>query len=126
MTKTHVAWEKQGPSADVPTPIAIDGIAYVLTDKGVLACLNAATGEVAWESLLEKDRHTFSASPILAGGNLYAIREDGTTFVAEAGASFKPVAKNSLGDGQTVVATPVFVDGQILIRTFEGLYCIGK
>ena len=126
VTKTHVAWEKKGIGADVPTPIAIDGQAYVLTDKGVLACLKAATGDVVWESQLEKDRHAYSASPILAGGNLYAIREDGTTFVAEAGASFKQVSKNSLGDGQTVIATPVFVDGQILIRTFEGLYCIGK
>ena len=126
VTKTHVAWEKQGISADVPTPIAIDGKAYVLTDKGVLACLSSATGDVVWESQLEKSRHAFSASPILAGGNLYAIREDGTTFVAVAGASFQPVATNSLGEEVTVVATPVFVDGQILIRTFEGLFCIGK
>jgi len=126
VTKTHVAWEKKGLSSDVPTPIAIDGRAYVLTDKGVLACLSSATGDVIWESPLEKNRHAFSASPILAGGNLYAIREDGTTFVAEAGATFKLVATNSLGDGVTVIATPVFVDGQILIRTFEGLFCIGK
>ncbi len=126
VTKTHVVWEKQGLSADVPTPIAVDDKSYILTDKGVLGCLNAATGDVAWEAPLDKSRHAFSASPILAGGNLYAIREDGTTFVAEAGASFKLIAQNSLGEGQTVVATPVFVDGQIMIRTFEGLYCIGK
>jgi hypothetical protein len=36
------------------------------------------------------------------------------------------VATNSLGDDVTVVASPVFVDGQILIRTFDGLYCIVK
>ncbi len=126
VTKTHVAWEKKGISADVPTPIAIDGQAFVLTDKGVLACLSAATGDVVWESQLEKSRHAFSASPILAGGNLYAIREDGRTFVAEAGTAFKHLSTNSLGDDVTVVATPVFVDGQILIRTFEGLYCIGQ
>ena len=98
----------------------------MLTDKGVLACLNSANGEVVWESQLEKTRHAYSASPVLAGGNLYAIREDGTTFVAAAGDAFQWVATNSLGDGQTVVATPVFVDGRILIRTFDGLYCIGK
>ncbi len=125
VTKSHVIWSKPGVSADVPTPIAVDAVAYVLTDKGVLACLNTTDGEVVWQSELEKNRHAYSASPILAGGHLYAIREDGKTFVAEAGAAFKLVAQNSLGEGQTVVATPVFVDGQILIRTFEGLYCIG-
>lgn len=126
VTKSHVVWQKKGISSDVPTSIATDGKAYVLTDKGVLACLNAMTGDLVWESQLQKNRNAYSASPILAGGNLYAIREDGTTFVAEAGPAFKQVSVNSLGDGVTVVATPVFVDGQILIRTFEGLYCIGK
>ena len=126
VTKSHVVWSTKGISSDVPTPIAVGGKAFVLTDKGVLACLNAKNGEVVWESQLEKNRHAFSASPILAGGNLYAVREDGTTFVAEAGESFKQLSVNSLGEEVTVVATPVFVDGQILIRTFEGLYCIGK
>ena len=67
-----------------------------------------------------------SASPTLAGGNLYAIREDGKTFVAKSGDTFESVATNSLGDDVTVIASPVFVDGQILIRTFDGLYCIVK
>jgi outer membrane protein assembly factor BamB len=126
VTKSHVVWQKKGISSDVPTPIATAGKAYVLTDKGVLACLNPATGDVVWESQLQKTRHAYSASPILAGGNLYAIREDGTTFVAAAGSEFKQVGMNSLGDDVTVVATPLFVDGQILIRTFEGLFCIGQ
>jgi outer membrane protein assembly factor BamB len=110
----------------VASPVFVDGRVYVLTDKGVLACLNASSGEVVWESPLEKSRHAFSASPTLAGGNLYAIREDGKTFVSKAGETFESVATNSLGDDVTVVASPVFVDGQILIRTFDGLYCIVK
>lgn len=126
VTKSHVVWSKAGISADVPTPIAVGGKTYVLTDKGVLACLKMESGEVVWQSELEKNRHAYSASPILAGGHLYAIREDGKTFVAETGAAFKLISQNSLGEDQTVVATPVFVDGQILIRTFEGLYCVGK
>ncbi len=126
VTNSHVVWSKPGISSDVPTPIAVGGKAYVLTDKGVLASVNAKNGEVVWQSELEKNRHAYSASPVLAGGHLYAIREDGMTFVAEAGDAFKLVGQNSLGEGQTVVATPVFVDGRILIRTFDGLYCIGK
>jgi hypothetical protein len=29
-------------------------------------------------------------------------------------------------EGEFVVATPVLVDGQLLIRTLDNLYCIGS
>ena len=51
-------------------------------------------------------------------------REDGKTFVVDSGDSFKVVAANELGE--FTVATPIFSQGQILLRTTEHLYCIGK
>ena len=35
------------------------------------------------------------------------------------------VSKNALA-GEYAVATPAFVDGTIILRTLEHLYCIGK
>lgn len=125
VTKSHVVWTKQGLSADVPSPIAHEGKVYVATDKGKLGCLNVATGEEIWTADLPKNRLAYSASPILAGGNLYLAREDGTTFVVDA-ASGKLVATNSLGEDEKTVATPVLVNGHVLLRTFEHLYCFGK
>ncbi len=122
VTQSHVVWSKEGISADVPTPVAKDGRVYVLTDKGKLACMQVATGEVVWESELEKNRNAYSASPILAGGNLYLVREDGVSFVVKAGDQYELVSRNEIGE--TMIATPVFVDGKILLRTFDGLYCI--
>ena len=52
-------------------------------------------------------------------------REDGTTFVVDVSDKAKVIATNSLNDEFTV-ATPVLVDGKILLRTYEHLYCIGK
>jgi outer membrane protein assembly factor BamB len=121
---SHVVWESEAISSDVPTPASKDGRIYVLADKGRLACLDAQSGQVLSELTLPKHRDAYSASPMIAGNYLYLIREDGTAFVVELGEELKVVAENELGS--LTVASPVFVDGQILIRTSEYLYCIGQ
>ena len=125
VTKTHVAWTRDDLGADVPTPAAIDGKVYVCTDKGQVACLDVQTGKTLWSGQVEKNRNAYSASPIVAGDKLYITREDGKTFVLARGDEFKVVAANEL-EGEFVVATPIFADGKILIRTLTHLYCIGK
>jgi outer membrane protein assembly factor BamB len=123
VTDSHVLWTKQGLGADVPVPVASDGKAYVCTDKGKLVCLDVAAGEIVWEWEPPQGRGTYSASPILAGGHMYLTREDGTTLVVRLGDEPELVAENRLGE--YTVATPVFVDGAVLIRTEAHLFCIG-
>ncbi len=126
VTKSQVAWTKEKLGADVPSPAAVDGKVYLCTDRGELSCLDVKTGKVLWSGQVEKNRNAFSSSPVIADGKIYLTREDGKTFVLEQGNEFKLLAANELGEGEFVVATPVFVDGRILIRTVEHLYCIGK
>ena len=95
----------------------------MLKDRGAVACIEIKTGKTLWSGEVEKSRQGFSSSPILAGRHLYITREDGKTFVLRQGDEFKLVASNTLGE--STFATPVFVNGQILIRTQEHLYCIG-
>lgn len=123
VTKSHIAWTKSGNGTDVPTPAAADGKAYVLSDKGVITCLDIKTGQEIWSGQPEKNRSAFSSSPILVAGKILLTREDGKTFVLAQGTEFKVLAANEL-DG-FVVATPVVTDGRILIRTDSHLYCIG-
>ena len=129
VTSSHVAWTAREVGSDVPTPTFLGDRLFVCLDggksKGSLVTLDLKTGKVVDELLLEKNRNGFSSSPILAGHHLYITREDGTTFVVDVAGKAKVVATNSLGDEFTV-ATPVPVDGQILLRTYEHLYCIGK
>jgi len=126
VTKSQVVWTKEKMEDDVPSPAAADGKVYVCSDKGELSCLDVQTGKVLWSGLVEKNRQVFSSSPVIADGKIYLTREDGKTFVVEQGTEFKLLAANELGEGEFVVATPAFVDGRILIRTVEHLYCIGK
>jgi outer membrane protein assembly factor BamB len=128
VTESHVMWIKDRIGADVPTPVAVDGKLYVSRDhqnRGQIVCLDAQSGETLWQRRLAGSRIDFTSSPVLADGRLYVTREDGTTFVLDVAEEGKVIATNELA-GEFTVATPVFVDGQILIRTRESLYCIGE
>lgn len=125
VTKSHVVWTIEGLGADVPTPVTKDGKVYVCTDRGRVACLDAKTRKELWSGEVEKHRTAYSSSPVLADGKLYITREDGKTFILEQGPEFKVLGTAEIADELTV-ATPVFVDGRILIRTLDHLYCIGK
>lgn len=126
VTKSHVVWHQSGTGSDVPTPAAANGRFHLSRDKAArVECRNVATGALEWAQDLSKNRNAFSASPLLAGGRLYCTREDGVTFVLDA-ATGAVEAENTLGEEEFTVATPVAVDGQILLRTFQRLYCIGR
>ncbi len=91
---------------------------------GELACVDVKTGKKVWDEVLAKHRAKYYSSPYIAGGNIYFTRQDGTTFVAAQGPDYKLQSENSLGEN--MVASPVFADGVILMRTFDHLFCIGK
>jgi len=76
----EIVWRNDVQSY-VPSLLAHDGFLYAVIDKGFAYCWDAQTGEEKWK---ERLGGTFNASPVLAGGNLYAAREDGATFVFKA------------------------------------------
>ena len=124
VTESHVAWSNDGPAADVPTPVFDDGKVYVCTDRGGVFQFNAEDGEVEQSLDLSRGRRaTFSSSPVLAGGHLYLTSEEGVVYVVRIGDSLELVAENAMND--FAVATPIFCDGRIYIRTDAYLHCIG-
>lgn len=131
VTKSHVPWSIKNISSDVPTPAAVGDRVFVLIDgkknKGSIVCLNATNGKTVWsERVGDRRAPHFTSSPVIAGGNIYALAENGITYVASASDDYKFVAANKLETDGVVVCTPVCVDGKILIRTPGHLYCIGK
>jgi outer membrane protein assembly factor BamB len=122
VSTSHRVWSfDNGP--DVPTPIVDGKYVYVVNDKGIAWCLDLATGkEVYGQQRLKAG--TYSASPVLAGGNIYATSEEGTTTVLKAGPAFEVVAENHLDD--FTLSSPAVSEGQIFIRTAKHLYCIGS
>jgi outer membrane protein assembly factor BamB len=122
VTTTHKVWSfENGP--DVPTPVTDGKYFYVVTDNGVMFCLDAKTGETIWGQQRIKPG-TYSSSPVLADGKIYLTNEDGLTTVVKAGPQFEVLAENALGD--YCLSSPAISDGQIFMRTAQNLYCIGK
>ena len=87
---------------------------------GFLNCVNGETGKEGAPPV--RLRGTFWASPVAADGKIYAVNEEGTTFVVKAGDRPELVATNAIGE--EVVATPAVADGALYLRTSERLYCI--
>jgi outer membrane protein assembly factor BamB len=112
---------EDGP--DVPSPVSDGKYLYVVDDKGIMWCRDAFSGKEYWgpERL---QPGTYSASPVVADGKVYATSEDGVTSVVAAGPEFKLLAVNDLG-GYTL-SSPAVSDGQIFIRTDTHLYCIAE
>lgn len=128
VTKTHVAWVRTDVGSDVPTPAVSDGRIVVCTDKGVVEGLDAATGQTLWRKELPKNRHAYSASPIVVDGRVIVVREDGEASVLVCPGSAEGEEVAVLGGGslaEMTVATPVCVDGRIYLRTHDSLWCIG-
>jgi outer membrane protein assembly factor BamB len=122
VTRTHVLWSfLYGP--DVPTPVTDGKYFYVVNDKGIMWCLDAKLGkEIYAQQRLRAG--TYSASPVLADGKIYATSEDGVTSVVKAGEKFEVLAENDLKE--YCLSSPAISDGQIFIRTTGHLYAIGK
>ncbi|HVQ30614.1 MAG TPA: PQQ-binding-like beta-propeller repeat protein [Vicinamibacteria bacterium] len=121
VTQSGLLWSfDRGP--DVPTPATDGTLLYVVTDNGVLSCLDLATGKVHYGP---QRLHvgTYSASPLLADGKLYVTSEEGLTSVIKAGPSFELLAENALDD--FTVSSPAAAAGQLFIRTRGHLYVIG-
>jgi outer membrane protein assembly factor BamB len=123
VTASHVAWSFTRGGPDVPTPVSDGQYVYVVNDRGVVHCLDVKTGGVVYGPQRLKPG-TYSASPVLAGGNIYATSEDGVTSVFAAGPAFKLIAENAI-DEYTLSSIAVS-NGQIFLRTEKHLYAIGK
>lgn len=122
ITESHLVWSTHnGP--DVPTPVTDGKFFYIVNDKGIMWCLDAKTGEEIWGGQRLRPG-TYSSSPVLADGKIYATSEDGVTTVVKAGPTFQILAENDL-KGYTL-SSPAISAGQLFLRTEDWLYSIGK
>jgi outer membrane protein assembly factor BamB len=102
------------------------GCYYILHDRGFLTCNDPATGKSIYprQRINTEDTATFTASPWAYNGKVFALSEDGDTYVFQAGSEFKVLGKNSLNEMS--LATPAVAGGSLIIRTASKLYRISK
>ena len=119
----NVPWKYAKGTAYVPSPILYGDYLYLTTDRGILTCIDARTGEVKYEGARIPIPATFTASPVAFEGKILMTSEDGDTFIVKAGPKHEILGTNSVGE--PVYASPAIADGRIFIRGEKNLYCIG-
>ncbi|HUG53485.1 MAG TPA: PQQ-binding-like beta-propeller repeat protein [Vicinamibacteria bacterium] len=118
----RVLWTYNKGTAYVPSPILYDGHVYLMTDKGLVTCLDAHTGEVKYEGARTPTPGSFMASPVAYEGMILLFSEDGDTHVLKAGPRHEVLRTNPLGE--PIFASPAISRGRIFIRGAQHLYCI--
>jgi outer membrane protein assembly factor BamB len=105
---------------NVPTPVVFDDAIVLWYDKGIVSCIDAATGKVHYR---ERIGGNFHSSPLHVGDRIFGISIDGEVWALAASKEFKVLGRSHLGE--TVFATPAVADGRLLIRTDQSLICLG-
>jgi outer membrane protein assembly factor BamB len=121
VTATHRLWKREDTGTFVPTPTEYKGRIYLLRDRGEVECLDPLTGNTLWKDAFPKASSNYYASPLIAGDNLYAAREDGVIFVARIHPKFELAAENKMNE--RTVASPVAVSDRLFIRSEHHLFC---
>lgn len=120
----NLVWKYDKGTAYVASPILYGDYLYLISDKGILTCIEAKTGVIKYEGGRVPIPASFSASPVAFDGKLFLTSEDGDTFVIKAGPEHEVLGTNSLDE--PVLASPAIAAGRIFIRGEKNLYCIGK
>ncbi len=120
VTDTHVVWTVTKNAPNSPSPLLLGDELYMMSDHGVITCLDARSGEEIWH---ENVHGAYSASPIAADGKIYFLSEEGVGLVIKAGRKYELASKNVLNE--KALASYGVLDGSLLIRTETSLYRIG-
>lgn len=120
-----IAWKYNKGTAYVPSPILYGDYVYLMSDAGIMSCLNAKTGEVIYEGgRVPVATKFYGASPVAFDGKILLTSDDGDTFVIKAGPKHEVLATNSIGEPcRTSIA---IADGKLFIRGDKHLFCIGN
>ena len=123
VTKTHLVWRRTDTGTFVPSPAEHEGRVYLARDRGEVDCIEAATGKTIWSGEFPRSSKNFYSSPVIANKKLYTAREDGVAFVAGVDDKFELLSEIPMGE--SIIASPVLLDGRVFLRGEKHLFCIG-
>lgn len=122
VTETHRLWYKEENPQSIGSGVFLQGYVYMPFENR-LECLDPKTGRSVWQ-----DRGPgggYWGSIVYAAGRCYVTAKNGTTAVFKPSPEgFTLLAANRLGEASN--STPAVSDGEIFLRTFQHLYCIGE
>lgn len=119
----RVAWEYSKGTGYVLSNILYGDYLYLLTDNGIVTCLDPKTGVVKYEGGRVPVPARFMGSPVAFAGYVAMTSEDGDTFMLKAGPAHEITRTNSVDE--PVYSSPAIANGRIYIRGQKHLFAIG-
>ncbi|MEQ8788275.1 MAG: PQQ-like beta-propeller repeat protein [Pirellulaceae bacterium] len=121
VTDTKIEWASNKSVPKRPSQLLVDDLLFMIDDKGVASCLEAATGDIVWQQRISG---AYWASPLYADGRIYCFSQEGDCPVIAASRDFELLAENKLDDGFN--ASAAVVGDSLILRTKTHLYRIEK
>ena len=123
VTDSHIAWSTYRSTPEIPSPIVVNDLLFMVTAKGGIArCLDAKTGDEIWKKRLGGDHWS---SPIFADGKIYFSSKLGEVNVVTASEDDPQVlASNKLN--AEFIASPAVAGESLILRSTTHLYCIAE
>lgn len=119
-----VAWSATKGCAYTASAVLHDGLYYTVTDRGLISCFDAASGEVHYlEERLPRGSQ-LKSSPIAAGEFLYVPTEAGEVHLVRLGPKLEVPITNVFAE-QTFIASPAAAEGVLYLRSMTHLFAVG-
>jgi outer membrane protein assembly factor BamB len=119
----HVKWSLSRFGIQMASPVLCEGHLYLFERRrGVLHCVNAEIGKIAYEKRVSGAR-AFWSSPWVYQDKVFCLDDNGTTHVFQGGSEFKVLQTNKLKE--QVWSTPAIANGMLFVRTADSLFCVG-
>lgn len=120
----YVAWYLPRAGNYNTSPLVYGEIYYSLLDRGFFESYDATTGEPVYGRQRIRVGASFTSSPWAYNGKIFALSEQGDTYVLRAGPQFEVLGVNSLDE--MAMASPAIVGDRLIIRTRSKVYSIRK
>ena len=110
---------ERGVAPYVPTPLATAERLYLWGDRGVVTCVDPASGATRWRGRVGG---SYSSSPIAVSDVVINVSADGEVVLIADADRFEVLGRRQLDEPSR--ATPAVADGRLLLRSEQRLYAL--
>ena len=121
VTDTHIKWTYGTSVPKTPSILCLNNQIVMASDDGIASGIDMHTGKEIWRKRLGGN---YSASPIASGDTVYFQSESGEALVLRIKETPEELSRNRLPG--RIFASYSVIDQDLLIRSEEGIYRIGK
>lgn len=124
-TSPEVVWDSNKVAPGSASAVLDDTRIFALNRAGVLTCASREDGEVYWQ---QRVGGTFWGTPILAGGYLFAVNQEGKAFVVDVRGTREKKKRVVFSKdlGAAVLASPAVAGTALYIRGESTLWKIAN